>query len=70
MVPLRPFIRSHDGSLDQDTTRIMGAAFEAACALFCGLSKNEREAVADRIVAEARNGERDPIRCAMLEWPR
>ena len=56
------FKRGGDGALDPEATRLMGEAFDAVCAQFFSLSKNDQEAVADRIVKEARSGERDPIR--------
>lgn len=55
--------KKHDGSFDPETTRLMGRAFDAACALFVAdLSKNDQEAIADAIIVEAKRGERDPIR--------
>ena len=61
-MPILPFRNSHDGSFDPETTHLMGRAFDAACALFTNLSKNDQELVADRILAEVRSGERDPVR--------
>ena len=59
---IRRFKRADDGALDPEATRLMGEAFDAVCAPFASLSKNDQEAVADRIVKAARSGERDPIR--------
>lgn len=40
----------------------MGEAFDAACAMLPNLSKNDREAIAHRIIDAAAGGERDPNR--------
>lgn len=57
------FIRArHNGTLDDEATKIMGDAFDAACAMLGKISKPEREVVADRIVELAMTDERDPAR--------
>ncbi len=56
------FMRARDGAFDDETTRIMGEAFDAACVLLGNISYPQREAVADRIIDAATTGERDPIR--------
>ncbi len=55
-------LRARDGAFDDFTTEIMGEAFDAACKLLGKISEPSRNAVADRIVDAATNGERDPIR--------
>lgn len=62
MASFRQFIDLQNGSFDPDATRIMGEAFDAACALLGNISDPARATLADRIVAEARSGERNPIR--------
>jgi hypothetical protein len=57
-----PFVRAHDDAFDDETTRIMGEAFDAACALLSDPNYSTREAIADRIIDAAKHGERDPIR--------
>jgi hypothetical protein len=57
-----PFVQARDGAFDDELTRIMGEAFDAACALLGDISYPAREAVADRIIDAATNGERDGIR--------
>jgi hypothetical protein len=64
---------------DQDLTRAMGVAFDEVCrALFVpGDAKAVREAIAEKIIAHAQSGERDPdrLRDAVLRqihapnWP-
>jgi len=56
------FVQAHDGAFDDEATRIMGEAFDAACAMLPNLSKNDREAIAHRIIDAAAGGERDPNR--------
>ena len=48
---------------DDATTLAMGEAFDRACKTIrnCGSVSTVREIIAKRIVAVARNGERDPI---------
>lgn len=57
-----PSSRMRDGVFDDEITKIMGEAFDAACALLGDISKNQREAIADRIIDAATAGERDPNR--------
>jgi hypothetical protein len=63
MAPILSFIKALDnGALDDDATKRMGDAFDAACAMLGKISKSECEAVAIRIVELAMTGERDPTR--------
>lgn len=62
MGSIGPFLRAHDDVFDDVATRIMGESFDAACALLGNITDPARNAVADRIIAEATHGERDPIR--------
>jgi hypothetical protein len=58
-----PFIHAR-ADFDDETTRLMGEAFDAARASLDGQDEPELfyEIIATRIVAAARKGERDPIR--------
>jgi hypothetical protein len=58
-----PFIRAR-ADFDDETTRLMGEAFDAARASIDGQDEPELfyEIIAARIVEAARKGERDPIR--------
>ena len=49
---------------DDDATLVMGEAFDRACVLLYrfGSLVTAREMIAKRIIAAARNGERDPAR--------
>ena len=49
---------------DDDTTRIMGEAFDAACKGLhdTGQPTVVREIIAKRIIEAAKKGERDPVR--------
>jgi hypothetical protein len=47
---------------DDTATRIIGDAFEVACALLGNIDALSRESVADRIIDAATRGERDPAR--------
>jgi hypothetical protein len=51
-------------SFDQDTTQVLGSAFDAACAIVGRMVQPvaTREAIAKAIVEAASLGERDPIR--------
>jgi hypothetical protein len=51
-------------SFDDAATSAMGEAFDRACVSLrrSGISVKVRELIAKRIIAAARNGERDPIR--------
>jgi hypothetical protein len=60
-----PGLRLINGeSFDPDTTRVMGLAYEEACASLDGTDAAIREAVAKRIIEAARRGERDVARLA------
>jgi hypothetical protein len=58
-----PFIRAR-ADFDDETTRLMGEAFDAARASLDGQDEPELfyEIIAARIVEAAKKGERDPIR--------
>ena len=59
---IHKFWKPHDGSFGPETTRAMGEAFDAACAMCGNLSHNDREAIAERIIGKAIGGECDPLR--------
>ncbi len=63
MVSILPFIRNRV-DFDDEATRLMGEAFDAARASLDGQDEPELfyEIIAARIVGAARKGERDPIR--------
>jgi hypothetical protein len=63
MASILPFIRTKT-DFDDQATRIMGAAFDAAWAELraTGQTTIVREVVAKRIIALAMKGERDPAR--------
>ena len=62
MGAIEPFLRARERGFDDDSTRVMGEAFDAACTALGDISKSDREAVADAIIVEAERGERDSIR--------
>jgi hypothetical protein len=62
MANILSFMRAHNDAFDDEATRIMGEAFDAACALLSAPNYSVREAIADRIIDAAKHGERDPIR--------
>lgn len=63
MATMLSFMRAREnGVLDDEAVRIMGEAFEGACALLGKISYPSREAIADRIIDAATRGKRDPIR--------
>jgi len=53
---------ARNGAFDEEVTRLVGEAFDAACALLGNIAYPAREIVADRIIDEATSGERDLIR--------
>jgi hypothetical protein len=63
MAPILPFIHLR-ADFDDETTRLMGEAFDAARASLDGQDEPELfyEIIAARIVEAAKRGERDPIR--------
>jgi hypothetical protein len=67
MATILPFIRS-ETAFDDSTTRIMGLAFDAACAEFreADLTKLTREIIAAQIIQAAKRGERDPARLCRI----
>jgi hypothetical protein len=56
--------RVEAGEFDANALQAMGAAFDAACTALhdTGQPQVVREVIADRIIEEARHGERDPQR--------
>jgi hypothetical protein len=62
MASIIPFIPT--AAFDDETTRIMGEAFDAACQALKGKGQPSviQEIIARRIIASARKGERDPDR--------
>lgn len=67
MASILPFIQTQV-DFDDHATRVMGEAFDAACAHLdeTGLPKIVREIIAKRIIDAAKNGERNPIRLREL----
>ena len=63
MATILPFIQP-ETAFDEFATRAIGVAFDAACAELqdANLSKLVREIIAERILAAAKRGERDPER--------
>jgi hypothetical protein len=59
-----PFIRVKSDHFDDEATRIMGEAFDMACAELRdgNLSDLNRKAIAERIIEAAKKGERHPQR--------
>jgi hypothetical protein len=63
MASILPFIRLQ-GDFDDETTRLMGEAFDAARTALrdCGQPEIVYAVIAKRIIEVAAKGERDPIR--------
>jgi hypothetical protein len=65
-----PFMKPSDGAFDDQATRVMGEAFDAAVAALrteqAALRTEQPaifyECIAERIIAAANDGERDPVR--------
>jgi hypothetical protein len=57
-----PFMRPSDGAFDDQATRVMGQAFDAAVAALRKQPAIVYETIAARIIAAAYKGERDPVR--------
>jgi hypothetical protein len=69
MASILPFLRvGSDSAFDDEATRVMGLAFEAACAELPdnNLSPLVRELLAERIIEAAKRGERDPQRLCSI----
>ena len=64
MARILQFIRTDASAFDKSATRVMGEAFDAACAdLQDGILSNVvREIIAERIIQAAKRGERGPQR--------
>jgi hypothetical protein len=62
MATILRFIKPGDSSFDPDVTHLMGAAFDAACNAVAADPKPDYEGIAERIIAAAQRGERDPDR--------
>jgi hypothetical protein len=73
-VPIDPFKRLDPGAFDAEVVAAMCEAFDAASEKLGDIDQPEvaREAIATRIIAAARRGERDPARLleAALAPPR
>jgi hypothetical protein len=62
MASILPFIKG-EATFDDETTRLMGAAFDAICtSLHHSQPSIVYEVIAKRIIAAATKGERDPER--------
>jgi hypothetical protein len=63
MASILPFIRNKS-DFDDEATRIMGEAFDAACKELndAGQPALVQEVIAKRIIKAATKGERDPVR--------
>ena len=69
MAQILQFIQPTDSPVfDEFATRVMGEAFEAACADLqdSNLSDLVREVIAERIIEAAKLGERDPKRLSSI----
>jgi hypothetical protein len=69
-MPIRPFLNGEQ--FDQETSRILGVAFEQVCvALRIGdCDDHVKQAIANRIIALAKTGERNPdllCECALKD---
>lgn len=62
MADILSFVRAREREFDEETTKVLREAFDAACALLGEIGTVERQAVAYRILELADAGERDPIR--------
>jgi hypothetical protein len=64
MASIRAFLKPSDGTFDDQATRVMGEAFEAARKKLhsAGQPQIVFETIAARIIAAASKGERDPVR--------
>ena len=60
-MPIRRYIRT-GACFDDEATRLMGEAFEAACAEAGDVPDIVREIIALRIIDAAQKGHRDPVR--------
>ena len=67
MAKILSFIRPED-AFDDPATRSMGFAFDAACTVFedAHLTDLAREIIAQRIIAAAKRGERNPARLCRI----
>ncbi|HEY1748713.1 MAG TPA: hypothetical protein VGG11_18350 [Xanthobacteraceae bacterium] len=64
MASILPFLRVKSDHFDDEATRVMGEAFDMACAELqdSNLSDLIREMIAERIIEAAKKGERRPQR--------
>ena len=62
MASILPFMKPSDGVFDDQATRVMGEAFDAAVAALRKQPAIVYETIAARIIAAAHKGERDPVR--------
>jgi hypothetical protein len=61
-IPLIQSVSFDDASFDDAATLAMGEAFDRACKSFRNFGSAAPAIIADRIIAAAKNGERDPAR--------
>ena len=61
-IPLIQNVSFDDASFDDAATLAMGEAFDQACKSLRNLGSAVPEIIANRIIAAAKNGERDPAR--------
>jgi hypothetical protein len=61
-IPLIQSVSFDDASFDDAATLAMGEAFDQACRSLGKLESAVPEIIANRIIAAAKNGERDPAR--------
>ena len=61
-IPLIQSVSFDDASFDDAATSAMGEAFDQACKSLRKLGSAVPEIIANRIIAAAKNGERDPAR--------
>lgn len=71
MTSILPFLRVKTDYFDDEATRVMGEAFDTACAELqdsssSNLSDLAREIIAERIIEAARKGERHPQRLCSI----
>lgn len=62
MASIEPFLRPHDGTFDEVTTRLMVEAFDMAVNALSPRPAIVYSAIASGIIAATRGGERDPKR--------
>ena len=70
MATVLQFIRNKS-DFDDEVTGLMGEAFDAVCKDLhdTGQPVLIQEIIAKRIIKAVMKGERNPVRCAMPDWP-